>query len=144
MFTRNLIGSLCVSAFKLTNPNNELGVWFILQDLSVRTEGSFRYVLPELECSYACTESLLASRLKMNFVNVGSPTTAQTLNTASAPVLASCFSDKFDVYSAKKFPGVIESTNLSKCFATQGIKIPIRKDGIRNNERRAGEGEDDE
>ena len=80
----------------------------------------------------------------MNFVNVGSPTTAQILNTASAPVLASCFSDKFDVYSAKKFPGVIESTNLSKCFATQGIKIPIRKDGIRNNERRAGEGEDDE
>lgn len=124
MFTRNLIGSLCVSAFKLTNPNNEMGVWFILQDLSVRTEGSFR--------------------LKMNFVNVGSPTTAQTLNMASAPVLASCYSDKFDVYSAKKFPGVIESTNLSKCFATQGIKIPIRKDGIRGNERRHGEGEDDD
>ncbi|CAD6590762.1 MAG: hypothetical protein ASARMPRED_004993 [Alectoria sarmentosa] len=124
MFTRNLIGSLCVSAFKLTNPNNEMGVWFILQDLSVRTEGSFR--------------------LKMNFVNVGSPTAAQTLNTASAPVLASCFSDKFDVYSAKKFPGVIESTNLSKCFATQGIKIPIRKDGVRGNERRPGDGEDDE
>lgn len=45
MFTRNLIGSLCVSAFKLTNPENQMGVWFILQDLSVRTEGSFRYVL---------------------------------------------------------------------------------------------------
>lgn len=42
MFTRNLIGSLCVSAFKLTDPENNLGVWFILQDLSVRTEGSFR------------------------------------------------------------------------------------------------------
>lgn len=123
MFTRNLIGSLCVSAFKLTNPNNEMGVWFILQDLSVRTEGAFR--------------------LKMNFVNVGSPTAAQTLNTASAPVLASCFSDKFDVYSAKKFPGVIESTNLSKCFATQGIKIPIRKDGIRGNERRPGDDDDE-
>ena len=44
MFTRNLIGSLCVSAFKLTDPDNHLGVWFILQDLSVRTEGSFRYI----------------------------------------------------------------------------------------------------
>lgn len=43
MFTRNLIGSLCVSAFKLTDPENNMGVWFILQDLSVRTEGSFRY-----------------------------------------------------------------------------------------------------
>ena len=62
----------------------------------------------------------------MNFVNVGD---GGSLNTGSAPVLASTFSDVFQVFSAKKFPGVIESTNLSKCFATQGIKIPIRKDG---------------
>ena len=62
----------------------------------------------------------------MNFVNVGD---GNKLNTGSAPVLASTFSDVFQVFSAKKFPGVIESTSLSKCFATQGIKIPIRKDG---------------
>ncbi len=42
MFTRNLIGSLCVSAFKLTNEDGEVGIWFILQDLSIRTEGTFR------------------------------------------------------------------------------------------------------
>ena len=42
MFTRNLIGSLCVSAFKLTDTEGVMGVWFILQDLSVRTEGQFR------------------------------------------------------------------------------------------------------
>ncbi|KAI9814771.1 MAG: Velvet complex subunit ryp3 [Pycnora praestabilis] len=106
MFTRNLIGSLSASAFRLTDPDNKIGVWFILQDLSVRTEGTFR--------------------LKMNFVNVGD---GPSLNTGSAPILASTFSDIFQVFSAKKFPGVIESTNLSKCFATQGIKIPIRKDG---------------
>jgi hypothetical protein len=51
-----------------------------------------------------------------------------SINTGKAPVLASCFSEVFTVYSAKKFPGVVESTDLSKCFATQGIKIPIRKD----------------
>ncbi|KAI4244077.1 MAG: hypothetical protein LQ352_006924 [Teloschistes flavicans] len=119
MFTRNLIGSLGVSAFKLTDSENALGIWFILQDLSVRTEGVFR--------------------LKMNFVNVGSPTDATSLNNGSAPVLASCFSQIFQVFSAKKFPGVIESTDLSRCFATQGIKIPIRKDGPRGNAR-----EDDE
>jgi hypothetical protein len=50
-------------------------------------------------------------------------------------VLAACFSDKFQVYSAKKFPGVVESTKLSKCFATQGIKIPIRKDGPGGKEK---------
>ena len=83
-----------------------------------------------------------SGRLKMNFVNVGSDIPGQTLNTQSAPVLASCHSQEFQVYSAKKFPGVIESTSLSKCFATQGIKIPIRKDGVRGNERRVEDDDD--
>ncbi|RFU25519.1 hypothetical protein B7463_g10808, partial [Scytalidium lignicola] len=134
MFTRNLIGSLSASAFRLTDPDDRIGIWFVLQDLSVRTEGSFR--------------------LRFSFVNVGannnsnnssgtgngnnngnsntnknSATQSSIVNTGKAPVLASCFSDVFTVYSAKKFPGVVESTHLSKCFATQGIKIPIRKDG---------------
>ncbi len=135
MFTRNLIGSLSASAFKLTDPDNKIGVWFILQDLSVRTEGTFRCVLliqPSgrrlwlLQNSETQLTNPLHSRLKMNFVNVGD---GQGLNTKTAPILASVFSDVFQVFSAKKFPGVIESTNLSKCFAAQGIKIPIRKDG---------------
>ena len=41
-FTRNLIGSLTASAFRLQDDKNQTGVWFILQDLSVRTEGIFR------------------------------------------------------------------------------------------------------
>ena len=65
---------------------------------------------------------------------------SQIVNTGKAPVLASCFSDVFTVYSAKKFPGVCESTVLSKTFATQGIKIPIRKEGAGKN----GRGEDDD
>jgi hypothetical protein len=44
MFTRNLIGSLAASAFRLTDPDDRIGIWFVLQDLSVRTEGTFRYV----------------------------------------------------------------------------------------------------
>lgn len=44
MFTRNLIGSLAASAFRLTDPDERIGIWFVLQDLSVRTEGNFRYV----------------------------------------------------------------------------------------------------
>jgi len=80
-------------------------------------------------------------------VNVGIPNAngtpvnqAPAVNTGKAPVLASCFSDVFTVYSAKKFPGVCESTPLSKCFATQGIKIPIRKEGAGNK----GRGDDDD
>lgn len=67
----------------------------------------------------------------------------QRVNQGKAPVLAQCFSDPFQVYSAKKFPGVCESTNLSKCFATQGIKIPIRKEGADGKAKR-GKGSDDE
>ncbi|CAF9924593.1 MAG: hypothetical protein HETSPECPRED_005610 [Heterodermia speciosa] len=152
MFTRNLIGSLCVSAFKLTDPNSELGIWFILQDLSVRTEGSFRYASsPKQVCSEypkyllpaPVSVTAAAFRLKMNFVNVGSQSSSTSLNTTAAPVLASIFSGVFQVFSAKKFPGVIESTPLSKCFATQGIKIPIRKDGPRGNVRDREEFEED-
>lgn len=44
MFTRNLIGSLAASAFRLTDNNDKIGIWFVLQDLSVRTEGEFRYI----------------------------------------------------------------------------------------------------
>jgi hypothetical protein len=44
MFTRNLIGSLAVNAFKLNDTEGKPGFWFVLQDLSVRTEGIFRYV----------------------------------------------------------------------------------------------------
>ncbi|PQE20766.1 developmental regulator protein [Rutstroemia sp. NJR-2017a BBW] len=121
MYTRNLIGSLSASAFRLTDPDDRIGIWFVLQDLSVRTEGDFR--------------------LRFSFVNVGMSAMAAAqqnngpqnqsslVNTGKAPVLASCYSEVFKVYSAKRFPGVVESTPLSKCFATQGIKIPIRKDG---------------
>lgn len=42
MFTRNLIGSLTVNAFTLRDCDGKEGHWFILQDLSVRTEGLFR------------------------------------------------------------------------------------------------------
>lgn len=59
------------------------------------------------------------------------------INKDKAPVLATAFSDVFQVFSAKKFPGVIESTLLSKAFASQGIKIPIRKDGPRNGNSQA-------
>jgi hypothetical protein len=40
--TRNLIGSLVASAAKLFNTDDELGIYFVFQDLSIRTEGTFR------------------------------------------------------------------------------------------------------
>jgi hypothetical protein len=42
LYTRNLIGSLTVNASLLNDTNEKPGYWFVLQDLSVRTEGWFR------------------------------------------------------------------------------------------------------
>lgn len=42
MYTRNLIGSLTVNASRLHDTENKDSYWFVLQDLSVRTEGFFR------------------------------------------------------------------------------------------------------
>ena len=38
-----LIGSYSSSLYRLKDPQNKDGYWFVLQDLSVRTEGHFRY-----------------------------------------------------------------------------------------------------
>jgi hypothetical protein len=54
MFTRNLIGSLTVNAFRLTDTEHKIGFWFILQDLSVRTEGTFRFVYATAPITYSC------------------------------------------------------------------------------------------
>lgn len=40
--TRNLIGQASVSSGRLNDPSGKPGIWFVLQDLSVRTEGTFR------------------------------------------------------------------------------------------------------
>jgi len=42
VYTRNLIGSLTVNASLLNDTTEKPGYWFVLQDLSVRTEGWFR------------------------------------------------------------------------------------------------------
>jgi hypothetical protein len=41
-FNRNLIGSVAVNASVLKDTQGNEGYWFVLQDLSVRTEGHFR------------------------------------------------------------------------------------------------------
>ncbi|KAI8390955.1 velvet factor-domain-containing protein [Radiomyces spectabilis] len=103
-YVRNLTGSVISNAYHLFNEKNEMGVYFIFHDLSVRTEGRFT--------------------LKFMFIDLaaGEPLTMST------QVQTEVCSDIFVVYSAKKFPGMTESTELSKCFARQGIKIAIRKE----------------
>ncbi|KAK9472566.1 velvet factor-domain-containing protein [Dipodascopsis tothii] len=215
--TKNLIGSVVATAFKLYDPAGKLGVWFILQDLSVRTEGEFKLKFsfvnlglgpammpPDMHSQHSQQPTKLSPSsqqlphmqqlpLQMSPSHYGGPgvgsqkhspgSHAQShngtqpiktqspphghnhhggqtspslshmthqqsptyrpqdmvvINQGTAKIQATCFSNKFKVYSAKKFPGVIESTDLSRCFVGQGIKIPIRKEQKPNKNDQGG------
>ncbi|KAJ7851843.1 velvet factor-domain-containing protein [Mycena olivaceomarginata] len=79
-------------------PSGDAG-FFVFPDLSVRTEGSYR--------------------LKLSLFEVVGNDVRHCKSIYSAP---------FYVYTAKKFPGVEESSPLTCSLADQGIKIRIRKD----------------
>ncbi|KAF7321175.1 Velvet domain-containing protein [Mycena chlorophos] len=79
-------------------PSSDAG-FFVFPDLSVRTEGSYR--------------------LKLSLYEVVGNDVRHCKSIYSAP---------FYVYTAKKFPGVEESSPLTCSLADQGIKIRIRKD----------------
>ncbi|KAJ1678209.1 hypothetical protein EV182_004552, partial [Spiromyces aspiralis] len=107
--TRNLVGTTVTSAVKLNGLDGKPGIYFIFHDLSVRKDGVFR--------------------LRFSFFDLGQQ---GKLTKTTTSVKVQALSDPFTVYSAKKFPGMIESSPLSICFSKQGVKIPVRKDSSRS------------
>ncbi|KAF8930470.1 hypothetical protein BGZ47_000536 [Haplosporangium gracile] len=106
--TRILMGALVVSPTLLHNENNQLGWYFSFPDLSVRTEGVYT--------------------LKFSLMQFANFEFDEKGRSHASMLIAEETSEPFTVYSAKKFPGMTESTELSKAFASQGLKIPIRND----------------
>ncbi|KAG6832157.1 hypothetical protein H0H92_004888 [Tricholoma furcatifolium] len=108
-YTRTLIGPLSANACRLLDEHRKPGIFFLFQDLSVRTEGTFR--------------------LRMRLMNIGAPPApeagATCVHTDVSPVLAQTFTEPFVVYSAKRFPGVPDTTALSIAFGNQGQKLPL-------------------
>ncbi|KAL7751551.1 hypothetical protein RI367_003015 [Sorochytrium milnesiophthora] len=63
------------------------------------------------------------------------PSTESGSASASANEANACsivFTDVFVAYSSKKYPGMRESTELSRAFARQGVKLTIRDDRRRS------------
>ncbi|KAJ2700810.1 hypothetical protein H4218_001798 [Coemansia sp. IMI 209128] len=109
---RNLIGASVTTGAKLVDVDGSSGVFFVFPDLSIRKDGEYRF--------------------RFSFFDLKSDT-SDILNT-TAQIKARTFSEPFRVYSAKQFPGMIESTPLSKHFAKQGVKIPVRKESNKNQD----------
>ncbi|KAJ2706025.1 hypothetical protein H4R19_005057 [Coemansia spiralis] len=103
---RNLIGATVTTGAALRGLDEQPGVYFVFPDLSIRKDGTYRMMFRFFDLR-GQSGDLLASETKIQ---------------------ATAYSDAFRVYSAKQFPGMMESTPLSKHFARQGVKIPVRKE----------------
>ncbi|KDQ64408.1 hypothetical protein JAAARDRAFT_225099 [Jaapia argillacea MUCL 33604] len=109
-YTRTLVGPLSANASRLIDDQRQAGIFFLFQDLSIRTEGTFR--------------------LRLRLMNVGAPPApepgAYRVHGDMSPILAQTFTEPFTVFSAKRFPGVPDTTALSIAFGNQGQKLPLR------------------
>ncbi|KAJ2711208.1 hypothetical protein H4R19_003358, partial [Coemansia spiralis] len=92
-----MAGSMVSPLYALRDTSMTQGAYFVFSDLSVRIEGVFR--------------------LRFDLFELSGDT---VYNRVSA------VSDPFTVYSPKRFPGMMESTPLSRMFADQGLRIRIR------------------
>ncbi|KAI8142609.1 velvet factor [Fennellomyces sp. T-0311] len=94
-----LAGQTVSSMYKLKDYDNNDGGFFVFGDLSVRIEGQFRLRFTLFEIT---TQGVIS--------------------------LKSIISDILTVYSTKAFPGMLESTFLSRSFSDQGVRLRIRKE----------------
>ena len=100
--------------------------YFIFPDLSVRHEGKYRL-------SFNLYEELKEERDRDLTSGMGNLDSNLLRSNPMAPRGFVHFrlevkSEPFIVYSAKKFPGLAESTNLSRVVAEQGCRVRIRRD----------------
>ncbi|KAI7862696.1 velvet factor [Spinellus fusiger] len=94
-----LSGQAVSSLYKLKDIDNNDGGFFIFGDLSVKVEGRYR--------------------LKFTLFEI---------TNAGAVAGQVIFSNPFVVHSTRTFPGVLDSTFLSRTFSDQGARIRIRKE----------------
>ncbi|KAI9675511.1 MAG: hypothetical protein M1829_003315 [Trizodia sp. TS-e1964] len=97
-----LAGTLVSSLHRLKDIDNSDGGFFVFGDLSVKVEGEYRL-------RFSLFEMLNSPRSEVVHIK-------------------STISEPFTVYAAKTFPGMSESTFLSRSFGDQGVRLRIRKE----------------
>ncbi|KAI4251969.1 MAG: hypothetical protein L6R42_008166, partial [Xanthoria sp. 1 TBL-2021] len=116
--------------------------YFIFPDLSVRHEGKYRLnfnlyeEIKEPRDEDATPQTATAAGDKP----IAGPMTPQ----AHVHFRLEVRSQPFAVYSAKKFPGLAESTYISRVVAEQGCRVRIRRDvRMRRRDAKPGKGYDE-
>ncbi|KAJ3173200.1 hypothetical protein HDU88_004661 [Geranomyces variabilis] len=120
-----LLGSLVSACHILRGEDGVKGLYFVFPNIGLRTSGRFR-----LKFSLFIIETFdKAGNSNSPPSSAGAPNSATTKSpypTPSHTSRASVFSNPFQVYSPKRFPGMAASTALSRLFAQQGIRIHLR------------------
>ncbi|KAK9484162.1 velvet factor-domain-containing protein [Lipomyces starkeyi] len=98
--SETLAGTLVSSLHRVRDGNDREGGYFVFGDLSIKLEGKFR--------------------LQFNLFEM--------LDGAQVEFITSTISDVFTVYSSRQYPGVLESTSLSRQFSDQGVRLRLRKE----------------
>ena len=119
--------------------------YFIFPDLSVRHEGKYRL-------SFNLFEELKEARDADSEPAISNPDHPNNKVMRSSPMAPQAHvhfrlevkSEPFIVFSAKKFPGLAESTALSRVVAEQGCRVRIRRDvRMRRRDTKAGKDYDE-
>jgi hypothetical protein len=98
--------------------------YFIFPDLSIRHEGKYRLSFN----LYEETKDLKDTDVEQSNENQAKPSAHAATPNGSFDWRLEIKSSIFTVYSAKKFPGLTESTSLSRIVAEQGCRVRIRRD----------------
>ncbi|KAB8292306.1 hypothetical protein EYC80_008048 [Monilinia laxa] len=113
-----------VSGMAYLDRPNEAG-YFIFPDLSIRHEGQYKLSFNLYEETKEEKDADIESANESSMRKMSSAAAAAE---SSFDWRMELKSDQFTVYSAKKFPGLSESTDLSRTVAEQGCRVRIRRD----------------
>lgn len=108
-----LAGTLVSSLHRLKDQSNNDGAFFVFGDLSIKIEGTFR--------------------LQFNLYEMRDKECFHIQSTQSEP---------FIVHPQKTFPGMAESTFLTRSFSDQGVRLRLRKEP-RTLLKKRGQGSDE-
>ncbi|KAI1630892.1 velvet factor-domain-containing protein [Biscogniauxia mediterranea] len=96
-------GTMVSSLHRLKDPSNQEGAFFIFGDLTIKSEGTYTIRFDLLQMEFSDEPGALVT-------------------------ITSVKSDPFRVYAGKSFPGMAESTFLTRSFSDQGVRLRLRKD----------------
>ncbi len=102
-------GTLVSSLHRLKDSTHADGGFFVFSDVTLKIDGLFRL------------------RFSLFEMAAGVGTEGMAGNSKRVRHIASTVSRQFTAYPPKQFPGMLESTALSRSFAEQGVRLRIRK-----------------